>query len=338
MSDRISRRQALRITAAAGVSLALGGGLAYELVRRARLHRASETRTQMGTLVTVTVLHPDADRARAMVSDAFLEIERLEALLSRHRADTPVGRLSREGIVRDAPPELTAVLGRALEYSALTGGAFDITVAPLLDVYRSRLGSGESLRPGEVEAALSLVDYRRVRMEGTVISLERPGMAITLDGIAKGYVVDRAVARLAASGAERVLVEAGGDLATAGNGADEQDWRVAIQNPHDARGSLGVLHLRGEGVASSGDYIQTFTEDRRLHHILDPRTGRSPEHTSGVTVVARTAMDADALSTSAFVMGPEEGLALLEGLDGVEGLIVTKDGTELATRGFERTA
>ena len=127
---RLSRRQALRITAVTGVSLTLGGGLVAGLLRRAGLHRVSETRTRMGTLVTVTVVHPEVAAARAMVADAFNEMARLEDILSRHRQGTPVARLNAEGAVRDAPPELIEVMRRATEYSTLTGGAFDVTVAP----------------------------------------------------------------------------------------------------------------------------------------------------------------------------------------------------------------
>jgi thiamine biosynthesis lipoprotein len=332
----LARRDAIRITAVAGVSLALGGGLVAELVRQARLHRARLTRTQLGTLVTITVIHPEADAARAMVDDAFREIERLESILSRHRADTPVARLNREGVLGGAPKELAHVVRQALEYGALTDGAFDVTVGPLMSLYASHFaGTDAAPADAEVAAALALVDYRALRIEDDDIFLDRPGASVTLDGIAKGYVVDRGVAALVDAGAGRVIVDAGGDMAAGGVPGTEEAWQVAVQDPR-AAGSLGVLELRGECVASSGDYMQAYTRDLRNHHIVDPRTGRSPEHTSGVTVVAPTAMDADALSTAAFVLGPDDGLALLERLDGVEGLIVTKDQRQLATTGFAR--
>lgn len=337
-SSRISRRQALKITAVAGVSLALGGGLIRALLERARLHRIRRTRVQMGTEVTIEVVHPDPDGTRRIVDATFDEIERLEAILSRYRPQSPVTRLARDGVLHEAPPELTEILDRARDLSERTGGAFDVTVAPLLELYRNRVGVGRPDDRGraapsneEIEAALALVDYRRLRVEGGIVALEVPGMAITLDGIAKGYIVDRAVATLKLRGAERVLVEAGGDLATT-----DGDRKVAVQDPLDPGASLGTLRLRGEGVASSGDYVHTFGPDRSLHHILDPRTGRSPRHTAGVTVVAQRAMDADALSTAAFVLGPDDGLALLEEADGVEGLIVGKDGSRVSTRNLGR--
>lgn len=332
----IPRRQALRLTAVAGVGLALGGGVAADLVKRGRLRRVSVTRTQLGTAVDITVVHEDAAEARRMIEAAFAEFERLENVFSRYRPGTAVSRLNRDGVVADAPPELVEVMTHALEYARLTGGAFDVTVAPVLNLYVSRFARGDAPPADEeVAAARARVGWQAVRVEGSTIALDRAGMAVTMDGIAKGFVVDRAVAVLMREGAGRVIVEAGGDMGAAG--AEDDPWQVAIQDPHDPSGTLGVLQLRGEALASSGDYMQHFTPDRRLHHIIDPRTGRSPEQSSGTTVRAGTAMDADALSTSVFVLGPVDGIALLDRLDGVEGMLVTKSGAQVASRGFGAT-
>ena len=332
-TENPSRREALRITAVAGIGLALGGGGVAELVRRANLHRVSVTRNQLGTAVTVTVVHTDADEARAMVNGALNEIERLEGVFSRYRADTPVARLNRDGRVTNAPGELIEVVSSALDYSRMTDGAFDVTVAPVLNLYVSRFAVTD-LPPSdaEVSAAMALVGWHGLRVDGRTIELERSGMAITLDAIAKGFVVDRAVAALTAAGADKVIVEAGGDIATRAHGDDP--WQVAIQNPHDPIASLGVVQLRGESLASSGDYMQYFTPDRRLNHTIDPRTGRSPQHSSGSSVKAPTAMDADALSTSVFVLGPREGIALLDRLERIEGMLVTKAGEIFTSHGF----
>ena len=332
-TDKPSRREALRITAVAGIGLALGGSVVTDLLRRARLHQVSVTRTQLGTAVRVTVVHPDAAAANAMVNGALAEIERLEGVFSRYRAETPVARLNRDGRVTDAPAELLEVVSRALDYSRITGGAFDVTMAPVLNLYVSRFAVTDvPPAAAEVAEAMALVGWEGLLVNGRTIALELPGMAVTLDGIAKGFVVDRAVATLTTAGADRVIVEAGGDMAASATVGDP--WQVAIQDPHDSRGSLGVLQLRGESLASSGDYMQHFTPDRRFNHIIDPRTGFSPEHSSGTTVRAPAAMDADAISTSAFVLGPRNGIALIDRLDGAEGVVVTKTGESFASRGF----
>jgi FAD:protein FMN transferase len=335
-SPRISRRHALRITAAAGITLALGGGL-RELIRTGGLQRVRRTELRMGTPVTLTAVHPDGDEARRWITSAFSEMERLESILSRYREDTPVARLNRSGFLQEAPDELLEVVRTGLELSRRSGGAFDMTVAPLLALHRARFTETGS-PPGEDEVARALerVGYGRLQVEGATLSFQRPGMALTLDGIAKGYVVDRTVACLGRAGAEHVLVEAGGDMAATGTSAPGAPWRVGIQDPERPGESMGTLEVRRGGIATSGDYIHSFTPDRMHHHILDPRTGWSPLEARSVTVTTPSALEADALSTAVLVLGAEEGRALLESLEGVEGLIVTRDGREVRTRGFPR--
>ena len=336
---KVSRRQVLRITAVTGVSLALGTSLVRLLIDRAGLHRVSETRTQMGTVVIVTVVAPELRLAREMVSNAFGEMERLEGILSRHRRDTPLARLNDTRFIRTPPPELVEVMSRALTYSSMTNGAFDVTVAPLLQLYTSRFEAGS--RPpadSEIERTLESVDYRRVSVDKDVIVLEGSGMRVTLDGIAKGYIVDQTVRTLVGDGAERVLINAGGDMAPGGHGSLESPWTVGVRDPADAQGMLAQLRLGGECIATSGDYMQAFTQDRRFHHIIDPRTGYSPNQASAVTVVTTSAMDADALSTAVMVLGPTEGFQLMKNLDDTEGVIVTKEGRQMRTPGLDHFA
>jgi thiamine biosynthesis lipoprotein len=324
----ISRRDVLRITAMAGVSTAFGGALGRGLLRDLRLRRVSETRTYMGTVVTLTVVTPDAVEARRWIDAGFHEMKRLEDILSRHRDDTAVGRLNGEGRVDGAPEELVEVLAAASDVSRRTGGAFDITMAPLLELYSGAFAAGGPPPDDRIDEALALVDHRAVRIDGARVMLDDPRMEITLDGIAKGYIVDRTIDVLVAAGAERVLVNAGGDMATHGTDGRDGPWTVGIQDPHD-EGLSGLARLEGDCIATSGDYMHAFTEDRRHHHIIDPRTGRSPEATSSVTVLAPTAMLADALSTALLVLGPGKGREALSGFQGAEGLWVTKDGIRI---------
>lgn len=336
MSGRpMTRREVLRITAVAGVSTAFGGSMVASLLRDARLRRVRETRTRMGTPVTLTVVHPDASAAHAMIDEAFEEMARLEDVLSRHRSDASLGRLNARGALRRAPAALVTVLTEAVTLARATGGAFDPTVLPLLEQHRGAFAAtGAPPSAREIEDARSLVDYREIAIEGRVVALGRPGMAVTLDGIAKGYIVDRTVDVLADRGAERVLVDAGGDMSTGGARSVAEPWTVAVQDPRRAEDTAAVVRLAGESIATSGDYQGSFTSDRRFHHVIDPRTGRSPPESSSVSVVAETAMMADALSTAVMVLGPEEGLALLVDRADAEGLVVTKEGERLRTESF----
>ena len=228
-SPRVSRRQAIRITAAAGITLALGKGL-QELIQTGSLQRVRRTELRMGMPVTLIIVHPDRNEARRWITSAFSEMERLESILSRHREDTPVARLNRFGLLREAPRELIEVIRTGLELSRLSGGAFDMTVAPVLALHRNRfIETGGPPGEDEVTRSLEGVGYEKLHVAGATVSFQRPGMALTLDGIAKGYVVDRTVAFLRRAGAQRILVDAGGDLAALGVSAPGDPWRVGIQ-------------------------------------------------------------------------------------------------------------
>ena len=336
---KVSRRQVLRITAVAGISLAMGTGLVRSLLSRAGLHRVSETRTQMGTLVIITIVAPEFKVAREMVQNAFAKIERLEGILSRHRRDTPLDRLNTKGFLEAPPPALVEVMGRALTYSLMTDGAFDVTVAPLLELYASHFEvSNRPPTDREIERILESVDYRKVRVDSDAIALEGPEMKVTLDGIAKGYIVDQTVKTLVDNGAERVLINAGGDMASGGCGSLEHPWTVGVRDPSEPEGLLASVRLGGECIATSGDYMQAFTQDRRFNHIIDPRTGYSPEQTSAVTVITTSAMGADALSTGVMVLAPAEGFQLMKNMDDTEGVIITKEGELVTTPGLGHLA
>jgi FAD:protein FMN transferase len=333
----LGRRSFLRIAAAAGVGGAVVGGGLLEFLRQQRLHRVEVTRIGLGTPISMAVIHSDPETARQWVEAGFQEIERLESVLSRYRADSALAQLNRDGRLATPPQPLAEVLERALYWSAQTGGAFDPTIAPVLELHRrqARLGGGPTAQ--DLGAELARVGWEEVRRSASGIEFNRPDMALTLDGIAKGYVVDRVVAEFARWGADRVLVEAGGDLATLGVGSGGSGWQIGIQDPRDPGQTLGVLLQAGGGaVASSGGAFETFSPGSDTHHIVDPRTGRSPQGVRGVTVAAANAMDADALSTAVFVLGPEAGLELLDRIDDAEGMVVGPGGEIWQTKGFRR--
>ncbi len=336
MSDP-GRRDVLRICALVGVGAAFGGGVARSLLQEARLHTVRQTRTRMGTIVTISVAHPDADGAHATVESAFAEMERVEGALTRHQPGAPLARLNATGRLDGTPSELLEVLASALELSERSGGAFDPTVLPVLRAWESAGREGRA-RPPEAELAEARrrIGWERVGVDGERVTLADPGMGLTLDGIAKGFVVDRTLDRLVSDGAERVLVDAGGDMASGGPGSRRDPWIVGVQDPH-RDGPEGLVRLTGGCVATSGDYLHAFSEDRRDHHVIDPRTGRPPESSSSVTVTADRAMLADGLSTALMVMDAADGIALAETTPGAEALVVTKDGCRSASSGFAMT-
>jgi thiamine biosynthesis lipoprotein len=212
-----------------------------------------------------------------------------------------------------------------LHFASISGGAFDPTVKPLVDLWMEKVRAwGRLPTTGELSKALALVGWQNLVIDehkGRARFLKQ-GMAITLGGIAKGYAVDRAVEVLKDSGIERALVDIGGDI----RGFGPKTWRIAIQHPRDEYEWLEVIDLKNSAVATSGDYRQFFLlGERRVHHILDPKTGEPADAVMSVTVVARNCLDADALTTLVFVLGPEKGKELLDSLE-VPGLIVDSAG------------
>lgn len=319
----VSRRRFLRIVAFGG----LAAGLGAATVRRLAPTAARASRVLMGTVVNLAIVSDDERRAIEGLTAAFAEMERLIALFDHRRPESTLGRLNASGSLSEPPAEFVEVLAHALALSALTDGAFDVTVHPVIDAYRDGMTMVDSLR--------ERIDYRLVALSDREVRLGRPGMALTFDGLAKGRVVDGAVGALRALGFERVLVEAGGDLFASRTGIDGQPWRIGIRDPHGAADNAVLTFGAADlAVATSGDYLNAFTIDHELHHIIDPRTLRSPAELSSATALAPTAMAADALSTALLVLGVDAGLALAESLPGVEALLITKDDRRVATSGF----
>jgi thiamine biosynthesis lipoprotein len=189
--------------------------------------------------------------------------------------------------------------------------------------------------PAEIRQALAGTGQGNLRLDSRRVEKAQPALAVDLGAIAKGYAVDRAVELLRRAGIESAAVNAGGNIRLIGD-HDGRPWRIAIQHPRDAAGQLALLELADVSVSTSGDYERFFEQDGvRYHHIFDPRTGYPAGRCRSVTVVTPSAALADALSTAAFVLGPEEGLALLRRFPATEGLIVAADGTPHVTPGLE---
>ena len=330
---RPGRRDLLRILAVGGAAAA---SWRLGLFGRRGGGPVTRSRVLMGTIVNLTVVGDDRVAAENAVDATLGRMAGLEALLSRYRDDSEVARLNATGRVDDASSALLEVLRLAERVSRLGDGAFDITIQPVLDLYRDR-GSGRGPLPTaeSIERAVALVGRRNVRIDGTTVTLERTGARITLDGIGKGYVVDRGVDTLKDHGFPDVFVEAGGDLVAGGQKVGDTPWRVGIRGPRPGLALLAAFDAQNKAVATSGDYMQPFTEDYAQHHILDPRTGSSAPETASATVVASDAATADALATLVMVLGPRRGRELLEAQADCEGYLVSKSLEVTRTSGFE---
>ncbi|MCG8530554.1 MAG: FAD:protein FMN transferase [Desulfovibrionales bacterium] len=332
-----SRRQFLQACGMLGLGAAVSGVPAVATAARVGSeYKVQETRFLMGTVVTITALHPSKQLGEEAIGRAYEEMERLEKLLSRYRADSPVSVLNKDGHLYGVPQEVSEVVRNARMISKLSDNAFDVTIKPVVDLYQQKANiNGElSLSTTEFEEALSLVDANALIQKRDSIRLTREGMGITLDGIAKGYIVDKASSVLAAYGARNHMINAGGDIRTMGEKPDSKPWVVAVQDPKKQGNYPAVIQMNTGALATSGGYEVFYDKKRMYHHLVSPESGMSPNNVASVSVQAPTVMEADALATAAFIMQSRRGLQFIEALHEREALFVTKDNMKLTTTHF----
>lgn len=340
----MNRRSFLKLSGVLGLGFASAGVIiptGAEAIRfNRKLYKISKTRLAMGTFVSMTLFDTSRDQAEAAMGEAFLEIDRLARDISRFDQTTPVAQLNREGILKDIPPEVAEVVARSLAYYRISNGAFDISVKPVVDLFKGKFSEGKQAAPSDAELreAIRLVNASNIEFTGRTVRFRRPGMGITLDGIAKGYIVDRASRVLSRNGIENHLINAGGDIRTVGCRRDGKPWTIAVQDPQKKNRYPDLIHLTDGAVATSGNYEIYFDREKMFHHIVDPRTGKSPEESTSVSVIADTAMEADALSTTVFVMTPESGTRFINSRPRCESLVVTKGNRKITSAGWKSAA
>lgn len=291
----------------------------------------------LGTKCLVQYAAPDAVTAAAFERAAVGWVQAFEAKYSRFKPDSLVSRINaaagRAWVEVDEDMEQLLQLCQTLH--ALTGGVLDPTALPLVRIWNYKVEHPVLPRPEEIAAALRLVGWAKVQRAPGRVFLPEPGMALDFGGFGKEYAVD-IVAQLALEhGIADVLVDFGHDLRALGRPPGRPCWHVGLENPKNPGTIDGSIGVTGKGVASSGDYLRCFViGGKRYGHIVDPRTGWPVANgCSQVTVVANTCLHAGILSTTAFVLGPQQGLRFIESFPGAEGLITTTS-ARAQTRGF----
>ncbi len=297
-------------------------GGSFGAAHLAKLTRHSRA---LGTDISITAFHSDQSTAAEAIDAAFAAIERIEQVMSLYRSDSQLCRLNREGRLDHPDPALVQVLERAAELSAQSEGAFDVTVQPLWSSYQEAAMNNQLPSAATVAKTLPLVDWRMVSISTEAISFRRSGMAVTLNGIAQGLAADAAREVLCEHGIEHALIDSG-EIGTVGTHAEKDHWSIGLKDPRNTKGLLGLAALEGRCLATSGDYESTFTTDFAHHHLIDPRTGRSPAKLASVSIVAPTALEADALSTAVFLLGESRGRQLVASMPQVDALFVDKAG------------
>jgi len=298
----------------------------------------SKTQQLMGTYVTVTVYGRDETKLASSVNKSFAEMKRVADVLSHYSKTNSVHRLNNAGANKPVTlePELSEVLKKSLHYSNISGGAFDVTVKPLLDLWSQVADTGKMPEDVEVAEAKERVGYNKLVLDeaSQTAAFTQDGMAVTLGGIAKGYVADKGIKALKGDGIQHALINAGGDMRAFGGKPGGEPWRIALKNPRNESDHITVIKLADGAVATSGDYERYYTPNKKVHHIVDPRTGYSATGLISVTITAPQAVDADALATTVFVLGPTEGLKLVEQTPDVEALVITENLSIHKSSGF----
>lgn len=335
------RRSFLKLSGLLGLGVASGAALLPARQAEAVLfgrheYKVSETRLAMGSFMSITAMHPSRDEAQEAIALAWAEVDRLSRILSRHDAASPVSRLNTTGQLPDAPIEVLEVVARSLNLHRQTGGAFDITVKPAIDLYEKSFGAGQTPSDEAISSILGRVGSEHLRLEAGGVRLARAGMGITLDGIAPGYVVDRISALLSDRGIVNHLVNASGEIRANGSAAKGEPWTIAIQDPEKRRDYPSIIRLNSGCVSTSGSYEAFYDQERMFHHIVTPSTGRSPVLATSVTIKAATVMDADALATGIFVMEPAQGVQHINAQAGCECFLVQRDGATLQSAGWSK--
>ncbi len=297
------------------------------------------SRLTMETSIEVRLTDGSSESVEEIAEKIFAEIERLEKLFSRSIQGSDIGMINSSAGLHpvQVSEEVFYVTERAIDFATLSDGAFDPTIAPLIDIWGFLGQEYRVPSEKELENSIALVDYNKIELnkEQSAIYLPDARMSMELGGIAKGFIVDRALQVLTEAGVQNAFINAGGDIGLIGSSPGGDPWKIGVRHPRDNK-IIAVLPASGVAVVTSGDYERAFEADgARYHHILNPRTGRPAIDLTSVTIIAETVIEADALSTTVFVLGPARGMALIEELPGVEGILITPDLEILVSSGLE---
>jgi thiamine biosynthesis lipoprotein len=293
-------------------------------------------RLVMGTFARVVVIAKDSNSAGKCIESALAQINKVDDLMSDYKDNSEISILNRDGFKKavELSQSTYEVLQRSAEFSKLTDGAFDVTVGPLVELFRKAKDGQVLPSREEIADARSKVGFEKIKFDDVnrTVQFTVEGMMLDLGGIAKGYAVDKALEVMQAHGAVGGMVYLGGDIRCFGAPLEDRDyWVIGLQNPNVGTDSIGrevllKIKMTNGAVATSGDYQQfVIIEGKRYSHIIDRTTGTSKEDLSSVTIISDNATKADALATAVSVMGSEEGLELIENIPGTEAILITSE-------------
>ncbi len=328
-TNKYTRRQFLKVTSALAtlaLATAYTPSLAWAINPESQ-GLSKQTKLLMGTTVTILVRGSSEEHRQQAMAEAFDNMEKGITIFDRHSSNSALGTLNKSGLLQDAPQSLLFVLEQAQSFGLASGHLFNPALLPALNLLAKHKTSHQHIAVDkqELAEALALANPLGIEVKGHNISLASAGMGITLDGIAKGYLADVAANALACSGFTDYMVDAGGDIRANGLNAQGSPWQIGITSPTHQNMTLASTALHNKGMATSGGYERFFDASKESNHLINPQTGKSPSLAS-VTVLAPTAMQADALATTVSFMTPKKAMAFVSAYKDSSCLIVGRAG------------
>ncbi len=299
----------------------------------------SKSSFMLGTLIEIKLYDKGSLK---VIDEAFSRIAEIEAKMTINSAETSeiikLNMESGQGQVK-LSPDTFYVVERGKYYSELSDGLFDITIGPIVKLWNIGTEAAAVPDPAALEQSLRLVGYEALQLDKKTLTaaLEKKGMLVDLGGIAKGYAADEVTAILKGHGVEHAIINLGGNMVVIGNNPSGAPWKIGIQDPTDPRGQyMGIAQVVDKTVVTSGTYERYFEQGGTLyHHILDPKTGYPAENQLiSVSIITESSIDADALSTSTFLMGLDKGLQFIEQMENMEAIFITEDKRVYLTSGI----
>lgn len=300
----------------------------------AQLQEFSADRFYMDTLVRITVYCGDAEKGKEALDSAFAAFAGVDDLTNRFakagKTENDVQLINKYAGVKPVKvnADMLEIVSRANYFSGLCNGSFDVSIGPVMDLWGFGQSEQKVPRDEDIAAALKLVNYRKVIVDAknSSIFLADTGMSMDLGGVAKGYATEKAAKVLKGLNIQHAMINAGGNVYALGTKPDGSPWRIGVRDPRNDQGVIAVIYVQDKAVVTSGDYERFFEKGGvRYHHILDPATGKQAGSVMQTTIVADSATDADILSTTLFVLGPERGMDFVQGQQGTGALIVGTD-------------
>ena len=289
----------------------------------------------MGTRVTVELWSENSTDANHCSDEVFAEMHRIDGLMSPYKSTSEVFDINQNASQRPVTvsPELFKLLQQSTRFSEQSEGAFDITFASIGFQYDYRKGQQPDQQT--INRQLVTINYKNLVLKNQTVKFAMPGMSIDLGGIAKGYAVDQAIKILRQCGIQQALVSAGGDSRILGD-KQGRPWVIGIQHPRKKQAVALSIPLSDSAISTSGDYERFFlSNNERIHHIINPQTGKSAKHSWSATVIGPDATSTDALSTTIFILGAEKGLKLINSLHNMDAIIIDSNGVVHYSSGLE---